>query len=557
MLDKEVIERIMEANDIVEVIGEYIPLQKVGKNYRALCPFHVEKTPSFYVSPEKQLYHCFGCKAGGNVITFVMNFERIGFTDAVRKLAERTGIRLEKKRIKGPEEKFYKALEFAREFYMRYLWSSEGKPARDYLFLRGFSKEILEYFSIGFVPIDAGPILEEGAKKGISVDVLIEAGVIHQSEHSCYPWLRDRIVFPIMNSAGRTIGFGGRTIKDEEPKYINSPETPVFKKRRVLYGFDKAKNGIRRDGAMLVEGYFDVMRLHSVGIENAVAPLGTAFTEEQAGILRRYNERIYLLFDGDESGMKAAKRSLEVTFLSGLIPTVIILPPNEDPDSFLRERSKEEFINYISEKMLDPVDFILKTEPVSSVEEKREVVKKIKELLRIVKDDVLKELYLSKFSEKFGIRKEVLVKGVEEGMSTTDKKEERHVPTKEEIFLRILISHPEYIDTAKNILPVEYIKDEEIKNAFQRLYEGGEKFGLTLLMDLVSEDKREKFAEWAFESLKVDREEFKKELKNFVFERKKEAIISKIEEAEMQGNEELVERMVEELNRLVRYEKKE
>ncbi len=553
MLNRELIERIIEANDIVEVIGEYVDLKKVGKNYRALCPFHVEKTPSFYVSPEKQLYHCFGCKAGGNVITFIMNYERIGFMDAVKKLAERAGIRIEGTRITGPEEKLYKALEFAKNFYVKYLWSSEGREAQVYLFSRDFSKDTLEYFAIGFVPMYAEPLLREASKNGIEKEVLVEAGILYEGEDYIYPWLKGRIVFPIMNSAGRVIGFGGRTIKDEEPKYINSPETPLFKKRKVLYGFDKAKNGIRRDGAMLVEGYFDVIRLHSAGIDNAVAPLGTSFTEEQAQVLRRYNQRIYLLFDGDESGIKAAKRAVEVSFSAGLSPAIILLPPNEDPDSYLRKYSKEDFVDYISRNLLDPVDFIIKIEKPNTVDDKVRVIKKMKNMLSLLSDDVLRELYATKFAEEMRIKKELLLVKKKE-MEKLDKKIERKIPTKEERFLKILICNPEYIEVAKNILKLDYVKDEFVKTILEKLYKGGEKMVINSLLEEVDEKERQILTEWIFEDFKVKKEEFEGELLRYVNNRKKEILLAKIEEAEMQGEEDLVEKMVKELNRLVRHE---
>lgn len=556
MLKQELIEEVIENNDIVEVIGEYLPLKKVGKNYKALCPFHLEKTPSFYVSPEKQLYHCFGCGASGNIISFTMNYESLGFYDAVNKLAKRAGIKIEAEEHQDPNFLYYKALKFTKEYYRNYLFSEKGKEARNYLESRGFNKEAMEEFELGYVPQSPWEFLKEAKRLGFSEEMLKEIGVIREAGQELSLWMAGRIVFPIDNFAGKTVGFGGRVIREGvEPKYINSPETKFFKKGRILYRANKAKEYIRKQGALLVEGYFDVMRLHLAGIRNAVAPLGTSFTQDQATQLSRYSKRIWLVFDGDASGIKAARRALNVSLEASLHPRIVLLPPNTDPDILIREGKIDMFRKLMEEDFLDPIDFILKIEKPLTVEDKSNVLRDVRSLLELIQDEALKELYAVEFAKRMNIEKVVLLtpnerKGYTPSLAT------KPVPSKEEQFLSAMVRDNSCVKIAKNLLPLKYIKEDSLRKVFELFYKYVEKnYPLSMFFDEIAENLRNKVSAWALENKKISLEEFEEEVRKYVRKCKKEELMRKIEIAEMESKEEAIEPLIEELNRLVRDEK--
>jgi len=354
------IEDIRNAVNIVDVIGNVVRLKKSGKNYKGLCPFHTEKTPSFMVNPDKQMYKCFGCGEGGNVFTFLMKDQNITFYEAVKQIAEKAGIALP--RIKSdPEEhkeleKFYAINEFAADWYAKTLWNTKaGKNALEYLRERGFRDETLRAFKIGYARDDWEDLARAAARASFDRQTLLDAGLALQKTQGSSPYdrFRNRIMFPIANTYGRTAGFGARKFDDAEgPKYINSPETPVFHKGKLLYGLFQNKDTIRKsDMAILVEGYTDVMTLFEHGVGLGVATLGTALTPNQAQLVNRHTKNVVLLYDADASGVKAALRGAEVLFGAYLDVQVINLGGGADPDSFLREHTVEEFYETIGKRM--------------------------------------------------------------------------------------------------------------------------------------------------------------------------------------------------------------
>lgn len=348
-ISQDQIERIRSANDIVDVIGEYVPLKKAGKDYKALCPFHKEKTASFQVSRGKQIFKCFGCGKGGNVFTFVMATERVEFPEAVEMLAKRAGVILERARGGGPQaesrrEDLYEVNLWAARAYHRYLMDPDrGARARQYLEKRGFRAEALVRFRLGYAPDNWEFLVGLGGRE-FRPEQLVRAGLVLPREGGggYYDRFRDRVIFPILDVRGRIIAFGGRSLGDALPKYLNSPETAVFEKSRSLYGLNWAKDAILAEKrAVVVEGYTDALTLMMAGIEGVVATLGTALSEEHVRQLRRYADETVLLFDGDQAGEAAAERALPVFLAQDAAVKVVLLPGGEDPADFVSSHGAE------------------------------------------------------------------------------------------------------------------------------------------------------------------------------------------------------------------------
>jgi len=365
-IPEDKIEEIRIAVDIVDYINQFVPLRKVGKNYVGLCPFHTEKTPSFTVSPDKQLYHCFGCGAGGNVFNFVMQYEKVSFFEAVKKIAEYVGVELPKPErkerwVETEFEELYEANQFAKEFFIRNLMkTTEGKKAIEYLYKRGINDATIRNFELGYSPEQWDALVQYAIKQNFSLESLEKAGVVARREDGAYyDRFRGRVIFPIFSITGRTIAFGGRRLKDDEniPKYINSPETKVYTKGKVLYGLYQGKEAIRRKGyAILVEGYMDCISLFQAGIENVVASGGTALTEEQVRLISNYTNTIYFLYDADSAGAKAMMRGIDLMLAQGLDVYIVKLPEGEDPDSFIKKNPISEF-NKLIENAVNFVEF--------------------------------------------------------------------------------------------------------------------------------------------------------------------------------------------------------
>ncbi len=406
-MDREFIEKVRQSVDIVDVIGRYVNLKKTGKQYRGLCPFHKEKTPSFYVNPEKGVYHCFGCGASGNVFRFLMEMEKMTFTEAVLELAKEAGIPIpEKVSGKGEQERPLQALEFAAEFYHKMLFSQKGKNALNYLKNRGLRVEVIGLFRLGYAPPEGNALVKAALEKGFTEQELIEAGLASEREGFVFDQFRNRVMFPIRNIGGTIVGFGGRTLsKDVEPKYLNSPDTPYFKKGELLFGLHEVKNNLRaKNVAVIVEGYMDFLMLYEVGLRYAVAPLGTALTEMQANILRRYAKRVFLLYDGDEAGLKAARRSIPILLGAGIIPRVALLPKDEDPASMV-QNGKIEMLRKVLREAKDVVEFLLLDERSRSSDPSvlSDFINESLEVLSNTSDEVYLDLLLRMFCEKTGL----------------------------------------------------------------------------------------------------------------------------------------------------------
>ena len=341
--DDEALERIRASVDIREIIAGYLPLKKVGGRYRGLCPFHTEKTPSFYVDPGKQLFYCFGCGTGGDAFKFLMLYEKVDFREALRMLARRYGIPLPERVHHASSERqaLIQVNQAAAAFFASMLADAvEGKKAREYLKERGLSPATVSSFQLGFAPARWDGLKSALTRKGLSESQLLAAGVLAKKEETgrTFDRFRGRLMFPIHSLSGTCVGFGGRIIGPGEPKYLNSPETPLFHKGEILYGLDRTSEAIRRgDRAILVEGYMDFLTLHQAGIENLAATLGTGFTASHARLLARATRRVVVNFDPDSAGQAATRRSLDVLLESGFEVRVLRLPGGKDPDRFVRE----------------------------------------------------------------------------------------------------------------------------------------------------------------------------------------------------------------------------
>ena len=348
MKTTDVIEQIKDRLDIVEFIRQYVPgLKRAGKTYKACCPFHQEKTPSFTCSSEKGLFYCFGCQEGGDIIGFLMKIEHLSFREALERLADQAGIEYQSAQELTGDEKHRQAvrnvLNFARQHYHKNLMSHAGDHARAYVKSRNLTKETCQHFELGLSGMQ-GTLIHAAQQAGFREQDLQDAGLCIQTQYGLREYFRNRLMFPIWNQRGDTVGFGGRILGEGDPKYLNSPETVLFTKSHVLYGLNFAGPAIRKAGrAVLLEGYMDVIGCHQAGVEYTVAPLGTSFTNEHARLLKRYTQNILVLFDPDEAGLKAALRSALILTEEGLFVKVATLPDGLDPDEYIARYGKEKF----------------------------------------------------------------------------------------------------------------------------------------------------------------------------------------------------------------------
>jgi DNA primase len=378
-IPQEMIQRVREAVDLVEVVSGHLSLKKTGQNYTGLCPFHSEKTPSFVVSPSKQVFHCFGCGAGGDVFGWMMRMENRSFPEAVQRLAERARIELPSRKARpsppDPEqEKLFRVQEEAAQYFRRCLLERpEGRAARDYLKKRGISHETEEAFRVGYALPSWDGLMKMLVQAGWPSELLERAGLVIRRDSTgkgFYDRFRHRLIFPITDLEGRVIGFGGRALDDAQPKYLNSPETPIYSKGRHLYAFSHAKEAIRTAGsAVVVEGYFDAITAHQAGFKQVTATLGTALTPNHLQLMRRFTHRVRLLFDPDRAGTQAAMRTVDLFIPSGLTVEVVRLSTQEDPDAFIQSQGAEAFRGRL-ENAVPLLDFALE-QAVAPVRDKR------------------------------------------------------------------------------------------------------------------------------------------------------------------------------------------
>jgi len=522
----ELVEEIRDRSDIVEVISDRVLLKKSGANYKGLCPFHSEKTPSFTVSPAKQIFHCFGCNEGGNVYQFVMKIENLSFPDSVLLLARRYGINIVEQKVKGvnssQKNTLYDVNAMAAEFFQRQLSElPQGKTAREYLRKRGITKNIIESFKIGYASPSWDGVHQFLKKKGISADIQNSAGLIKERENGggYVDRFRERIIFPISDSEGRIVGFGGRVLNDTDsrPKYLNSPETLVYKKGNILYGLHITKDLIRKSkDAFLVEGYFDLITAYQHGIKNVIATSGTALTEDHARLLRRYTETVTLVFDGDEAGGNASNRGGIVLLNGGVKVKVIPLPQGNDPDSFIREKKGDGFFN-ISKGSKPFMEYIINKESaesdLKSIDGRVKCINAVIPFLSLMNNSVEKSMYISSLAEKTGVSEKAIMDEMSKN-KVKDKAKVKEVLTStsssssnkaERILVQLMLLDNKNIEKIKKHISVDDFKDNDMAKISSLLFtlsESNDNITISHIMDKLSEDKLKKLiSEMVFEDI--------------------------------------------------------
>lgn len=413
IIDDEIIRRVKEESDIVEWIGRYTKLEKKGRNYMGLCPFHTEKTPSFSVQPDKGYYHCFGCGAGGDVIKFLMEKEGLGFIEAVEKLAEDLHIDLKPSfRDTEGEKKRNRMVAMNREaalYYMEIL--SRNPHCLNYLKNRNIARDMILAFGLGFAPAGGDQLLGHMKKKGYDEKELFEANLVsfNEERNHYYDRFRNRLIFPIIDRKSRVVGFGGRVLDDSLPKYLNSSDTLLYKKSRELYGLNRVMKVSDRSRILLVEGYMDVISLHAAGIGYAVASLGTSLTREQARVIKRYGKQVFICYDGDNAGIKATNRAIDILAAEDIRPRIVVLEGGRDPDEYIRDYGKIAFEGKLN-RGLSSVEFqvqnLEKDYHLEDAASLSEFLQGVTAILSKVKSPVERDVFAKKFAEAYGVRPE-------------------------------------------------------------------------------------------------------------------------------------------------------
>ena len=495
MIPDDVVAQVKARADIVGVIGEFVQLKKAGREFRGLSPFKKEKTPSFYVNPAKAFFHDFSSGQSGDVFSFLMKHLGMSFVDAVKFVGARSGVEVrEVRRRQGREDPlrpYYEAVAYASAFFQERLWEwAGGRGARDYLEKRGIGRQSGEDFGLGFAPDDWRTFREAAAVHGLDEKILLDVGLLKKSEKSDDPYdaFRNRIIFPIESESGRVLAFGGRVLGPTgrgAPKYLNSPENPVFHKGEVLYGLGKARNHIRRSGSvMVVEGFMDVVSLATVDMRNVVAPLGTALTEVHAGLLKRYTTQVRLLFDNDPAGQRATFRAADILLGQGLHPSVVTLPDGEDPDSVARSGGAEavrEFVTQAVDVLDRKIAILEERDYFGSIEKTRRALDRLLPTLRAVTDPRLRDIYIARVSERTGVRPETLVAELGERVpsqvaaSRRGYRRRARVPVSpqgmgpDQELLRLMLHHPEWIEKVAESVGPSDLEDGSDRVIFEEL----------------------------------------------------------------------------------------
>ena len=551
---EDIVEEVRQKTDIVDLVGQYVHLKKKGSSYFGLCPFHGEKTASFSVSPGKQIFYCFGCGKAGDSIRFLMEYENLSFVEALEELAERANVTLpkEEKRDKGEEDLRYKILEINKQaalFYVKQLRSEKGKQGLAYCAKRKLSGESITHFGLGYAGKERDSLYQYCKSLGFKDRVLQESGLFSFKENGVYDKFFNRLIFPIMDLHNRVIGFGGRVMGDGEPKYLNSPETKLFDKSRNLFALNFSRKS-RANYFILCEGYMDVISLHQWGFSEAVAALGTAFTEQQADLMKRFNSLIYLCFDSDGAGKKACKRAISILREKKLEGKVIRLSPYKDPDEFLKAEGKEAFEKRIEEA---------KNAFLWEVEEKKtefdlhdpagmqKYMESIAELLRTsFSDPVERENYLKAVAREQMLKAENLQHLVDKEEEKTQlsfglrknagrqekKREEKWNSPLEEEFLSVLMQRNEFVDLAKKYIEEVDFQGDFAKEIYLKLLSG---LSAKAILDsyLNEEEKYQKLVKLYHGDLyhmDLEKDEEKKLLSDYIRQLKLQKIEKEIKE---------------------------
>ncbi len=497
---ENLIEEIRMKNDIVDVISDYVKLQKKGSSYFGLCPFHNEKSPSFSVSPSKQMYYCFGCGAGGNVLTFIMEYENYSFPEALKYLADRVGVELpqqemneEMKRQQDLRSRILELNKMAAKYYYYQLRTENGAHAMEYLKGRKLSDETIHRFGLGYSNKYGNDLYQYLKSKGISDELLAQSGLMNVDEkRGMYDKFWNRVIFPIMDVNGRVIGFGGRVMGDGKPKYLNSPETRVFDKSRNLYGLHIARTA-RKKYMLVCEGYMDVISMHQAGFTNAVASLGTALTSQHASLLKRYTDEVILTYDSDEAGVKAALRAIPLLKEAGVATKVLSMEPYKDPDEFIKALGMEEFqkrIDQAQNSFLFEIDVLQRNYDMQDPQSKTAFYEETAKKLMTFDQELERENYIEAVASRYGVGFDALRKLVNRmamknvSIPKTPVKLKHARPEKDEgvvksqkLMLTWLIEYPALYTTVRQFLKKEDFSTElyeMVAGLLFEQYEAGE-----------------------------------------------------------------------------------
>ncbi|MGI6318423.1 MAG: DNA primase [Firmicutes bacterium] len=537
LIPGEIIEEIRSRHDLVEVVSSYIELKKTGRNYVGFCPFHSEKSPSFTVSPEKQVYYCFGCQNGGNLFTFIMQIEDCSFPEAVRFLAEKAGINIDAasaapvSRKEGLErEALLKMHSFARQYFEDALWNTpRGKKVLDYLFKRGLAEGTIRDFQLGYAVNSWQGLTGRLQKKGFDLQLSARCGLTGKNnEGRYYDYFRERLIFPIWDSRGRVIAFGGRILRQGEPKYLNSPESPLFSKGRNLYGLHLALPHIRREKyALLVEGYMDVILLHQHGIKEALAPLGTSLTEKQVALLRGRLDKIILAFDADTGGEIAALRGIELLKNEGCRVMVACLPEGQDPADFVRKHGGNVFRSEVLEKARSILEYrlyiIKKKHDLQKEEGRVEYWRESRKILADVLEIPEREQYLKKIAKEIDLSLEVLRGDLEKIIQSNSLKKDivyKESKTNKNVSLRELVErelitcilqYPDYLKHLKEFeIDVSSFTEGPNRQIMQYLFDldrQGREIEIAALLSYFSDQEMHKLIVKMFHPVQLDEKE--------------------------------------------------
>ena len=492
LIPESTLEEILSRVDIVELISGYIPLKRVGRSYKALCPFHHEKTPSFIVNPDKQIFHCFGCSAGGNAFGFLMQHERLEFPEAIEALAKRTGVIIHEasaaeRKTQNLSEQLYKINEAAAHFYSDQLHAPEGEPALKYLLKRGLTKETIQRFKIGYAQDKWDGLLNYLRGKGFGLDLIEKSGLIIAKDNGgYYDRFRKRILIPIHDTKGRTVAFGARVLDNSLPKYINSPETPVYSKSKVLFGLDLNNEEIRlKDLAVIVEGYFDLIFPYQAGVKNITASCGTALTQEQIRLLKRYSRNVVLVYDSDNAGQMATLRSIDTLIEEGLNVMAARLPEGYDPDSFARRFGPEGFQKLITEAkdIFDyKLEFLKSKYAPLTIPNKSRAASEMLSLISKFNNTVAKSAYIKKLAEELSLDENSLLLELKKTGNENNRiphKEENLPPPKtpvttnapERMIVRLILEEQELIEQIKEKLAPGDFQDKNISQIITKMFD--------------------------------------------------------------------------------------
>jgi DNA primase len=510
-IPQDTIDRIRDTADIVDVVSRHVDLTKRGRNFFGLCPFHNEKTPSFSVAPDKGIYHCFGCGNGGSALNFIMEIEKISFVEAVTQLGKQLGIEIE---FSGKDDsneffgKLYEIHQLATELFHKTLFSDQGQKAKEYLLKRGLNEESLQLFKVGFVPEGSSYLFDSIKSKNYDKEIIEKSGLFGFSGSKTYDRFRSRIMFPISNTAGKIIAFGGRIFQKEDPaKYMNSPETPLYKKSEIFYGLDITRDAIRKkESAILVEGYTDLIQLYQAGIKNVVAVSGTAFTNKHVNQIRRFTSNVYLCYDGDLAGINAAKKAGYALLKEGLDSKVIVIPDGLDPDDWINRDGKETFESNGIDKSLELLKFHLissnyiKKSPSERSIIMDEILREISEVQNpLIRQDFIKKLALVDRIEENEVLQRLTIQ-MKKGNYVSSKHENKTKETsygstheKAELgIIKVLVSNDENArNLIKDNLKINQIKNPKLNKLIEVLLKTKEANPVEIISSFNSSEERE------------------------------------------------------------------